>query len=85
MAKIRCNGCNTEIEVTQPNKSKSCGCDNHTLLRLDRNGMPVITALDLGLVVEINGISKLKVKKVDIRPGTEYNKRVPRKLDFEVR
>ena len=47
--------------------------------------MPVITALDLGLVVEINGISKLKVKKVDIRPGTEYNKRVPRKLDFEIR
>lgn len=85
MAKIRCSGCNTEIEVTQPNKSKSCGCDNHTLLRMDRHGMPVISALDLRLVVEINGISKLKVKKVDMHPVTEYNKRVPRKMDFEVR
>ncbi len=67
MAKIRCNACGTEIEVFQANKSKACGCDNQTLLRLDRNSMPIITALDLSLVVEINGISKPKVKKLDKR------------------
>jgi hypothetical protein len=85
MAKIRCNACGTEIEVTQANKSKACGCDNQTMLRLDRNSMPIITALDLSLVVEINGISKPKVKKLDNQPVAGYTKRIPRKLDFEIR
>jgi hypothetical protein len=85
MAKIRCNACGTEIEVTQANKSKACGCDNQTMLRLDRNSMPIITALDLSLVVEIAGISKPKVKKLDNPPVSGYTKRVPRKLDFEIR
>jgi hypothetical protein len=85
MAKIRCNACGTEIEVTQANKSKSCGCDNQTMLRLDRNGMPVITGLDLSLVLEINGISKPKVKKLDNQSVEGYTKRIPRKLDFEIR
>jgi hypothetical protein len=85
MARIRCNACGTEIEVTQANKSKSCGCDNQTMLRLDRNGMPIITGLDLSLVIEINGISKPKVKKLDNPPVSGYTKRIPRKLDFEIR
>ena len=51
MAQIRCNACGVEIEVYQANKSKACGCDNQTMLRLDRNGMPIITGLDLSLVV----------------------------------
>lgn len=85
MAKIRCNACGVEIEVTQANKSKSCGCDNHTLLRLDRNGLPIITGNDLSLVTAINGIGKLKEKKLDISLSSGYTKRIPRKLDFEIR
>lgn len=85
MARIRCNACGVEIEVTQANKSKSCGCDNQTMLRLDRNGMPIITGLDLSLVIEINGISKPKEKKLDIPTASSYTKRIPRKLDYEVK
>ena len=85
MARIRCNACGAEIEVTQANKSKSCGCDNHTLLRLDRNGLPVISAEDLGMVVTIEGFSKPKAKKLDNPIPTEYTKRIPRKMEFEIR
>ena len=85
MARIRCNACGTEIEVYQANKSKSCGCDNGTLLRLDRNGLPIITANDLSLIVAIDGVGKSKEKKLDTVPVAGYTKRVPRKLDFEVR
>ena len=85
MARIRCNACGTEIEVTQANKSKACGCDNHTLLRLDRNGLPIITGNDLSVITAIDGISKPKEKKLDTPPAMQYSKRVPRKLDFEVR
>ena len=85
MAKIRCNACNTDIEVTQANKSKSCGCDNHTLLRLDRNGVPIVSGNDLSLIIGIDGVGKQKEKRVDKPPMPEYNKRIPRKLDFEIR
>lgn len=85
MARIRCNACGTEIEVYQANKSKSCGCNNHTLLRMDRNGLPIITGDDLSLVTAIDGIGKPKEKKLDIAPASGYTKRIPRKLDFEVR
>lgn len=85
MARIRCNACGTEIEVYQANKSKSCGCDNGTLLRLDRNGLPIITANDLSLVIAIDGVGKTKEKKLDTTPTSGYTKRIPRKLDFEIR
>ncbi len=85
MARIRCNACGAELEVFQANKSKACGCDNHTLLRLDRNGLPIITGVDLSHVVAIDGISKPKEKKLDISPVAGYTKRIPRKLDFEIR
>lgn len=85
MARIRCSACGTEIEVIQANKSKSCGCDNHTLLRLDRNGLPVITGIDLSLVIAIDGVGKPKEKKLDMVPVAGYTRRVPRKLDYEVR
>ena len=85
MAKIRCNACGVELEVYQANKSKACGCDNHTLLRLDRNNLPIITGNDLSLVTAVDGIGKPKEKKLDIQPIPPYTKRVPRKLDFEVR
>ena len=85
MTRIRCNSCRTELEVTQPNKTKACGCDNQTLLRLDRNGMPVISGNDLSLITSIDGFSKPKEKKVDTKSDMEYNKRIPRKLDYEVR
>ena len=85
MTRIRCNSCRTELEVTQPNKTKACGCDNQTLLRLDRNGMPVISGNDLSLITSIDGFSKPKEKRVDTKSDIEYNKRIPRKLDYEVR
>ena len=86
MSKIRCNSCNTELEVTQPNKSKACGCDNHTLIRLDRNGMPIISGNDLSLIVSIDAINKPKEKKLDKSSEVDYTpKRIPRKMEFEVR
>ena len=85
MARIRCNACGTEIEVYQANKSKSCGCDNRTLLRLDRNSLPIITANDLSLVTAIDGIGKPKEKKLDTLPDPSYTKRIPRKMEFEIR
>ena len=85
MARIRCNACGTEIEVYQANKSKSCGCDNRTLLRLDRNSLPIITANDLSLVTAIDGIGKPKEKKVDTPLPSGYTKRIPRKMEFEIR
>ena len=85
MARIRCNACGVEIEVTQANKSKSCGCDNHTLLRLDRNSMPIISGNDLSLITSIDGFGKPKERKLDIPTTSSYTKRIPRKLDFEVR
>lgn len=85
MAKIRCNACGVELEVTQTNKGKSCGCENHTYLKMDRNGLPGITADDLSLITTIEGFAKPKEKKVDRNPLQDYNKRVPRKLEFEIR
>jgi hypothetical protein len=85
MARIRCNACGTELEVYQANKSKACSCDNHTMLRLDRNGLPVITGNDLSLVTGIEGVSKPKEKKLDTSTPMEYTKRIPRKMEFEVR
>ena len=86
MAKIRCNSCNTELEVTQSNKSKACGCDNHTLLRLDRNGMPVISGNDLSVITSIDALTKSKEKKLDKKLDMDYTpKRIPRKMEFETR
>ena len=85
MARIRCNACGTEIEVYQANKSKACGCDNRTLLRLDRNSMPIITADDLSLITAIDGLAKPKEKRVDTQPVSGYTRRIPRKLDYEVK
>jgi hypothetical protein len=85
MARIRCNACGTEIEVTQANKSKACGCDNHTLLRLDRNGLPIISGNDLSVITAIDGVGKSKEKKLDNSAVSSYTKRIPRKLEFEIR
>jgi hypothetical protein len=85
MARIRCNACGVEIEVLQANKSKACGCDNQTLLRLDRSGMPIISGNDLSVITAVDGVGKPKEKKVDNPPPTGYTKRIPRKLEFEIR
>jgi hypothetical protein len=85
MARIRCNACGADLEVLQANRSKSCGCDNQTLLRLDRSGMPIISGIDLSLITAIDGVGKPKEKKVDTTPVSGYTRRIPRKLDFEVR
>ena len=85
MAKIRCNACGTEIEVIQSSKGKGCGCDNHTYLSIDRNGLPSITAENLSVVTAISGFTKPKEKRIDTTPSPGYTKRVPRKLDFEIR
>ena len=47
--------------------------------------MPIITGDDLTLVTAIDGLSKPKEKKLDTTPVSGYTKRVPRKLDYEVR
>tara|TARA_B100002019_G_scaffold259685_1_gene245250 strand:+ start:373 stop:516 length:144 start_codon:yes stop_codon:yes gene_type:complete len=47
--------------------------------------MPVISGNDLSLITSIDGFSKPKEKKVDTKSDIEYNKRIPRKLDYEVR
>ena len=85
MARIRCNACGTEIEVTQANKSKACGCDNHTLLRLDRSSMPIISGNDLSVITAIDGVGKPKEKKLDNTLPSGYTKRIPRKMEFEIR
>ena len=85
MARIRCNACGTEIEVYQANKSKACGCDNHTLLRLDRNGLPIISGADLSVITAIDGVGKQKEKKLDTPSATGYTRRIPRKMEFETR
>jgi hypothetical protein len=85
MARIRCNACGAEIEVTQANKSKSCGCDNQTFLRLDRSGMPIISGKDLSVITAVDGVGKPKEKKVDNSLPSGYTKRIPRKMEFEIR
>jgi len=85
MARIRCNACGVELEVTQANKSKACSCDNHTLLRLDRSGMPIISGNDLSVITGIDGVGKPKEKKIDTQSVSGYTKRIPRKMEFEIR
>ena len=86
MARIRCNACSVELEVFQSNKSKACGCDNQTLLRIDRNGMPIISGKDLSLITSIDNFAKPKDKKLDKKSEIDYTpKRIPRKMEFETR
>jgi len=47
--------------------------------------MPIISGIDLSLITAIDGVGKPKEKKADISPVSGYTKRIPRKLDFEIR
>jgi len=47
--------------------------------------VPIVSGNDLSLIIGIDGVGKQKEKRVDKPPMPEYNKRIPRKLDFEIR
>lgn len=83
--KIRCKLCNTELEATKEYRGQACHCPNETYIRLDRQGQPIIMAKDLSQVEIIESLLIKKKEKVDNNPSVDYNKRKPRKLDYEVR
>jgi hypothetical protein len=47
--------------------------------------MPIISGIDLSLITAIDGVGKPKEKKVDTPQVSGYTRRIPRKLDFEIR
>ena len=47
--------------------------------------MPIISGIDLSLITAIDGVGKPKEKKLDNSIPSGYTKRIPRKLDFEIR
>ena len=86
--KIRCKECNKELEATKPYQSKACNCPNETHLRLDKHGQPIISAIDLSKAEIIDGefiTTGKKKKQLDTPQPLNYNKRKPRKLDYEVK
>lgn len=83
--KIRCKSCNTELEATKEYRGQSCHCPNETYIRLDRQGQPIIMAKDLSQVEIIESLLIKKKEKLDNNSLVDYNKRKPRKLDYEVR
>lgn len=83
--KILCKNCNTEIEVTQPNKVKSCGCLNKACLRLDKDSNAVIMAEDMTKVVAVEWVNETKSVPLTNPQLQPKISRKPRKLEFEVR
>jgi hypothetical protein len=47
--------------------------------------MPIISGNDLSHITAVDGVGKPKEKRVDNPPVAGYTKRIPRKLDFEIR
>ena len=82
--KIRCKECNTELEATKEYRGQSCHCSNETYIRIDKYGQPVIMAKDLSQVEIVEGLL-ITQKPLDNSEPLIYNKRKPRKLDYEVR
>lgn len=86
--KIRCKICNKELEAHKAYQGQACNCPNQTHLRLDKHGQPIISAIDLSKAEILDGeyITFGKKKKLlDNSQPLDYNKRKPRKLDYEVR
>jgi hypothetical protein len=82
--KIRCKCCNTELEAVKEYRGQSCHCPNETYIRLDKHGQPIIMAKDLSQVQIVESLL-IKNKEVDKQESINYNKRKPRKLNYEVR
>lgn len=86
MIKIRCKGCNVELE-SHPIKTRCCGCENLTTVRDDK-----ITALDLTLVEMISNTNKRQRQNnhsVFTPSELEYQEsrrnRKIKKLEFEIK
>ena len=47
--------------------------------------MPIISGNDLSVITAVDGVGKPKDKKVDNSLPSGYTKRIPRKMEFEVR
>jgi len=47
--------------------------------------MPIISGNDLSVITGIDGAGKPKEKKIDTQSVSGYTKRIPRKMEFEIR
>ena len=81
--KVLCKLCNREV-VGLPNKSKSCGCPNMTMVYNDK-----VTAADLSKVLLLDSEKILKkrpmLSNADLKYQEDRRKRKIRKLNFEER
>lgn len=83
MLSVRCKICGTEL-ISQPGRTKSCGCPNMTTIKGD-----TITAIDLTNVIMTSTDKQNKRNSLFTNEELAYqnarrNRKV-RKLDFEVR
>ena len=83
MFTVRCTQCGKEI-VSQPGKTKSCGCPNMMTVIAD-----VVTAVDLTRTIMVRSNSDIietnALSASDLAYQEQRRKRKVRKLDFEVR
>ena len=82
MFTVRCTQCGKEI-VSQPGKTKSCGCPNMMTVNDD-----VVTAIDLTRTIMVRSNQakqKAALSPDDLAFQEKRRKRKVRKLDFEVR
>ena len=82
MFTVRCTQCGKEI-VSQPGKTKSCGCPNMMTVNED-----VVTAIDLTRTIMVksnSNIEKTALSASDLAYQEQRRKRKVRKLDFEIR
>ena len=82
MFTVRCTQCGKEI-VSQPGKTKSCGCPNMMTVNED-----VVSAIDLTRTIMVksnSNIEKTALSASDLAYQEQRRKRKVRKLDFEIR
>ena len=83
MFTVRCTQCGKEI-VSQPGKTKSCGCPNMMTVIAD-----VVTAVDLTRTIMVRSNSDIietnALSASDLAYQEQRRKRKVRKLDFEIR
>ena len=83
MFTVRCTQCGKEI-VSQPGKTKSCGCPNMMTVIAD-----VVTAVDLTRTIMVRSnsdiIETIALSASSLAYQEQRRKRKVRKLDFEVR
>ena len=83
MFTVRCTQCGKEI-VSQPGKTKSCGCPNMMTVIAD-----VVSAVDLTRTIMVRSNSDIietnALSASDLAYQEQRRKRKVRKLDFEIR